>query len=134
MYRYRFTPLPFSFIGFLRYSSHVPVTYIAFVYLFSGKSTFVNLVDSKAWLGGSTTITPAPPVTMSRQVVTSSPAHLPMMHQITTPPPVRRNVGGRRPAKSNGVRCYLIKFLSRKIKGVAHTFPQQLLILMENTW
>ncbi|XP_039282962.1 transcription factor kayak [Nilaparvata lugens] len=66
-----------------------------------GSSVFMNLVDTKSWQGGTTTLVtdaPAPANTQMLRNITSSSVNTPT----TTPPPsTRKNVGGRRPNRDN---------------------------------
>ncbi|KAK6638731.1 hypothetical protein RUM43_006998 [Polyplax serrata] len=66
-----------------------------------GKSSYISLVDSKAWIGGSTTITTNQSTTMNRPTIVSS-ASMPIVQQ-NVPQPTRRNMGGRRPTKNSGI-------------------------------
>nr|ANB78835.1 Fos [Nilaparvata lugens] len=68
-----------------------------------GSSVFMNLVDTKSWQGGTTTLVtdaPAPANTQMLRNITSSSVNTPT----TTPPPsTRKNVGGRRPNRDNSI-------------------------------
>lgn len=75
-----------------------------FFVLLIGKSTFMSLVDSKNWIGSTTIATNPQAHTMNRPTVVSSAVAMPFAQQPTTQS-TRRNTGGRRPQKNNGVSC-----------------------------